>query len=126
MRDTGGHCTPRLYGTMLQVRALLPLETQDIEGINNTIQTMMRMAPNQHEALCSDRLQVKRDHKYTTVADCCELHEQVVHHMTTKEHANRMVPIEFGADCDIPHRIIEEPLDVDVTDTYKLKVAPLA
>ena len=64
-----GRCPLNLFTYMLGVRKVLPTNTQDVEGLNSTIQKMAREAPNLHLNMASDRSQLKRGRPIS--ADVC-------------------------------------------------------
>ena len=49
-----GRCPLNLFTYMLGVRKVLPTNTQDVEGLNSTIQKIAREAPNLHLNMASD------------------------------------------------------------------------
>ena len=53
-----GRCPMPLYVYLLLVRKELDCQTQDVEGMNSTLQVITALAPNVRIGLASDRIQV--------------------------------------------------------------------
>ena len=66
-----------LFDALLVIRARLPLDLQEIEGMNSVLQVMGQRAHNMQVPLASDRLQLKKGDPITA-EECTSLHDRVV------------------------------------------------
>ena len=83
-----GTCAPDLFSATLMLRAALPVDTQEIEGMNSILQTMASRATTMRIPLASDRMQVKKSQKLS-VEECLECHEDVVAFVASPENLGR-------------------------------------
>ena len=58
-----GLMTPQLQAFLLAWRSVLPMDTQNLEGINSVIQVMCKRAPHMGVALLNARLSIKKNMK---------------------------------------------------------------
>lgn len=57
---TSGFLSENLHQLLTELFALLPLETQEVEGTNSIIKKIYELAPNIHLPLMSDRVLIKK------------------------------------------------------------------
>ena len=72
----------RLFGSLLILGKIMAIDTQDIEGMNNTLQAMAKAAPRMGEVLASDRLCIKVSDR-PSVSECVNVHSDVLVRMNT-------------------------------------------
>jgi len=79
-----GKLGPELYGFLIGLRAMMVSDTQFIEGINNVIQAMCKLAPNMHLPLVNARLSLKQN-PVILATELVELHTAIVEQMNKPE-----------------------------------------
>ena len=72
-----GRVPLNLFDALLLIRAQLPLDVQEIEGMNSVLQVMGHRAHNMYVPLASDRLQLKKGDTITA-DECTSLHDNVM------------------------------------------------
>ena len=105
---TGGTCPRLLWIFMLLVRAQLPLDSQEIEGMHSILQRMAKAAPHMGQALASDRLGIKKG-DVISPEECVAVHAEVMRRLSTDAHLDRFAELALVD-------LTPEPPD----DTYKL------
>eukprot|EP00959_Pyramimonas_sp_CCMP1952_P297716 6227881-Pyramimonas_sp.AAC.1 len=75
VQSTG--CVPvGLYGALLFLRAKIPLDNQELEGLASLLQHMCRLAPRSSHTLISDRVVIKKGDPISA-SECESLHALV-------------------------------------------------
>eukprot|EP00959_Pyramimonas_sp_CCMP1952_P454518 9470029-Pyramimonas_sp.AAC.1 len=77
------------------LRAQLPIDTQEIEGMNSILQCMSDRAPFLKLPLASDRMQIKKASRITP-DDCVCLHHAVVAKQQETTYLHRFEKLEDG------------------------------
>ena len=67
---------------------MIPVDTQDIEGMNNVLQTICRQAPFIHMSLACARMSIKFGQDISA-RECTDMHAVVLEYMNTDEWVNR-------------------------------------
>ncbi len=93
--DTG-RVPLNLYHFVLMLRSQAPMDTQDVEGMNSTLQTMSKAAPRLQLPLASDRMQLKKGQKISATA-CQDLHQGVMEEATKDNYLNRFAIVACDA-----------------------------
>ena len=83
-----GKVPHNLFGFLLLLRSMIPVDTQDIEGMNSVLQTICRQAPFIHMSLACARMSIKFGQDIS-VRECTDMHAVVVEYMHTDEWINR-------------------------------------
>ena len=86
-----GRVPLRLFELLLMIRAQLPLDVQDIEGMNSVLQIIGKRAPKLAVPLAPDRIQLKKGTPISA-EECTALHDQVVVSMQSHEQSHRHLP----------------------------------
>ena len=109
-----GRCPLRLYEWILYVRSEAPMDTQEIEGMNGTLQAMAAAAPRMQVPLASDRLQLKKGEPIS-VAACQQLNDQVMAALGSNEATSRFLPPVAGmAPPEAPAVVCPHRLSVEM------------
>ena len=89
---THGTCSGGLFMCMLMVRAKLPSQNQDLEGMMSILQKMGKAAPHMGQALASDRMCMKKSDEHSA-AELAGIHELVEAEMSSQNHHFRFAPL---------------------------------
>ena len=89
---THGTCSGGLFMCMLMVRAKLPSQNQDLEGMMSILQRMGKSAPHMGQALASDRMCMKKSDEHSA-AELAGIHELVEAEMSSQNHHFRFAPL---------------------------------
>jgi len=109
--------TPELWGFLIGLRAMMVTDTQFIEGLNNVIQLMCRLAPNMHIGLVNSRLTIKQNPP-VFAQDLVDMHGAVVQYVGSADHLERHIPVAIPpafvhrAFRLCKHKLMEELVDV--------------
>ena len=87
-----GTCPPKLFSHLLLLRAAWPIDTQDVEGMNSTLQEMCSSAPYMKHALASDRMEIKFGDDISAAA-LTSIHKKILAEMGSEKHADRFKPL---------------------------------
>lgn len=87
-----GRVPLKLFDAMLLIRAQLPLNVQDTEGMNSILQVMGRRAHNMMVTLASDIMQLKNGEPITA-DECTSLHDNVMVAMSNSQEHGRFLPV---------------------------------
>ena len=92
---SGGVISAKLYSFLLLLRAKLPWDSQEVEGLNSVVQRIGDHAPNISIALASDRLRNKMAQRAPTPEECAAMHRAVLETRDSKFSVQRF---QLGAD----------------------------
>ncbi|CAK0874677.1 unnamed protein product [Prorocentrum cordatum] len=91
VQSTG--CVPvGLYGALLFLRAKIPLDNQELEGLASLLQHMCRLAPRSSHTLISDRVVIKKGDPISA-SECESLHALVQAEFQSRDHHTRFMPV---------------------------------
>ena len=91
----------KLYVFLLLLRAEMPLDMQEVEGMNSVLQLMSKRAPTLQVPLASARLQLKKGDDISP-ADCVEMHDSIVAMQSSQEYLQRHQQLVLA---DIPPEV---------------------
>ena len=97
-RDTG-ECPVSLFCYLIFLRSLLPSDTQDIEGMNNILQRLNKLATNYGMAGASDTLCLRKSDR-VSAAECASRHAKAVAYL--QDNRYRFLPICDDATIPAP------------------------
>ena len=130
--QTGKAC-PALFELLSSVAKVWRFSTRDIEGKNNTLKWMAKLAPNMDLELMSSRLTVKgafencEDHRersirLAAIRDACVEHHDFA--IATPPDPHRFVPISDIPEDALPIADVSDPSagDVDPMDEPSVKI----
>lgn len=86
-----GRCPLKLYTFALLMRARLPCETQEVEGMNSVLQKISDAAPNARFPVVSDRLRNRYGCGDISAEECVAMHQLVLQRCTSTQHAQRFL-----------------------------------
>ena len=103
-----GKATQRLFGSLLLLRPLLPLDNQELEGMASVIQVMCRIAPSNKHSLISDRTCIKKGDRISA-EECESLDSLVKTRMLSATHSHRFLPILCPEKVPIAAPVVAQP-----------------
>ncbi|CAK0906513.1 unnamed protein product, partial [Prorocentrum cordatum] len=87
-----GDCPRRLYNALVLLRSKLPLDNQDLEGMNSILQQMAKLAPRLKLPMATARMVIKKSPDITA-QECASMHTAATASQALPEQAFRFLPI---------------------------------